>query len=51
MIIDYVPTEDELAHIRFLRTELAWADRKLEEARRALRKYEEEIRKEKELGK
>ena len=43
--IDYVPTEVEMDHIRYLRGEVCWAERKLREASNALAEYEVEIRK------
>jgi hypothetical protein len=44
-VIDYVPTEAELAHIRFLRGEVCWAERALRVASDSLAAYEAEIRK------
>ena len=49
-MFDYVPTELELDHIRFLRGEMSWADRKLQEARQALADYEQAIRDKAELA-
>jgi hypothetical protein len=42
--IKYVPTEEELNHMRFLRSELAWADKQMQKARQAVAEYEIQIR-------
>ena len=43
-MIDYVPTNRELEIIQAMRRDIQWNERKLQESREALEKYEKAIR-------
>ena len=46
----YVPTDKELEIIREMRRDVEWAERRLNEARECLTRFESEIRKPKKEG-